>query len=44
MSKSKNFFRSAFDAMTNARMREAERMVARYRSTADLANSDTPKR
>ena len=45
MSKSKNFLRSAFDAMIDARMREAERMVARYKTTAnDLTFNDTPKR
>ena len=43
MNKSKNFFRHAFDAMMDARMREAERMVARYQSVADLTANTKSK-
>ena len=44
MREHKNFFRAAFDAMIEARSREAERMVAYYKSTVDLDAPETLKR
>jgi hypothetical protein len=35
MSKSRNFFRSALDALIMARTRQAERQLASYRNTVD---------
>ena len=44
MSKSRNFFRNAFEAIMDARMREAERLVAHYQSTTELTGGAPRKR
>ena len=36
MSKNKNFFRTAFDAIVEARSREAQRQIERYRRSHDF--------
>ncbi len=40
----KSFFRSAFDAMIEARTREAERMLAYYHINPDLETAKAQKR
>ncbi|HEY8593993.1 MAG TPA: hypothetical protein VIL84_02015 [Devosiaceae bacterium] len=36
MTESKNFFRTAFDAIVEARSREAQRQIERYRQMHDF--------
>lgn len=40
----KNYFRAAFDAVIEARTREAERIVAYYRANNGIDTQDMPKR
>jgi hypothetical protein len=44
MTKRKNYFRSAIDAMMAARTREAERFIAYYRPAIEKTDSEASRR